>query len=158
MIRGRIKDANSTINVILQKNGKGMANTALLCWTTKNLSVILEIECSIDTEPVFNLLTWTESHYFCTEFCCWSAFVPHQCCWLWNKGRGATLGLALHDTTVPTKVSTDALPHGLGAVPLQQIDSSWRPVSFASPCQRWSTDMHRLRRRPWLLHGHVKTY
>jgi hypothetical protein len=59
-------------------------------------------------------------------------FVPHQCCWLWNKGRGATLGLALHDTTAPTKVSTDALPHGLGTVPLQQIDSSWRHASFCT--------------------------
>ena len=31
-----------------------------------------------------------------------------------------------------TKVFTDALSHGLGAVLLQQINGSWRPVTFAS--------------------------
>ena len=40
--------------------------------------------------------------------------------------------LALYDPRAPTKVSADASSHGLGAVLLQQIDGSWRPVSFAS--------------------------
>ena len=40
--------------------------------------------------------------------------------------------LALYDPRAPTKVSANASSHGLGAVLLQQIDGSWRPVSFAS--------------------------
>lgn len=40
--------------------------------------------------------------------------------------------LALYDPSAPTKVSADASSHGLGAVLLQQIDGSWRPVLFTS--------------------------
>ena len=40
--------------------------------------------------------------------------------------------LALYDPAAPTKVSTDASSHGLGAVLLQRTDGSWRPVSYAS--------------------------
>ena len=40
--------------------------------------------------------------------------------------------LALYNPRAPTKVSADTSSHGLGTVLLQQIDGSWRPVSFAS--------------------------
>ena len=40
--------------------------------------------------------------------------------------------LALYDPAAPTKVSADASSHGLGAVLLQSIDGSWRPVAYAS--------------------------
>ena len=40
--------------------------------------------------------------------------------------------LALYDPEAPTKVFADASSHGLGAVLLQLINGSWRPVSFAS--------------------------
>ena len=40
--------------------------------------------------------------------------------------------LALYDPAAPTKVSADTSSHGLGAVLLQSIDGSWRPVSYAS--------------------------
>ena len=40
--------------------------------------------------------------------------------------------LALYDPQAPTKVSSDASSYGLGAVLLQQVDSIWRPVAYAS--------------------------
>ena len=39
---------------------------------------------------------------------------------------------ALYDPQAPTKVSSDASSYGLGAVLLQQVDSIWRPVAYAS--------------------------
>ena len=40
--------------------------------------------------------------------------------------------LAFYDPTLPTKVSADASSFGLGAVLLQEKDSVWKPVSYAS--------------------------
>ena len=40
--------------------------------------------------------------------------------------------LALYDPSTPTKVSADASAFGLGAVLLQQHNSTWKPVAFAS--------------------------
>ena len=40
--------------------------------------------------------------------------------------------LAHYDPAAPTKILADASSHGLGAVLLQLVDSSWRPVSYAS--------------------------
>ena len=40
--------------------------------------------------------------------------------------------LRLYNPEAPTKVSADASSHGLGAVLLQQLDSAWRPVAYAS--------------------------
>ena len=40
--------------------------------------------------------------------------------------------LALYDPSTPTKVSADASVFGLGAVLLQQHNSTWKPVAFAS--------------------------
>ena len=40
--------------------------------------------------------------------------------------------LALFDVSVDLKVSADALLYELGAVLLQQNNSSWQPVAFAS--------------------------
>ena len=40
--------------------------------------------------------------------------------------------LALYNPQAPTKVSSDASSYGLGAVLLQQVDSIWRPVAYAS--------------------------
>ena len=40
--------------------------------------------------------------------------------------------LALYDPKAPTKLSGDASSFGLGAVVLQEVASSWRPVAYAS--------------------------
>ena len=40
--------------------------------------------------------------------------------------------LRLYNPEYPTKVSADASSHGLGVVLLQQSDSAWRPVAYAS--------------------------
>ena len=40
--------------------------------------------------------------------------------------------LAMYNPKRPTKVSTDASLHGLGAVLLQQTTQGWRPVACAS--------------------------
>ena len=40
--------------------------------------------------------------------------------------------LALYDPVAPTKISADASSYGLGAVLLQNIDNSWKPVAFTS--------------------------
>jgi len=40
--------------------------------------------------------------------------------------------LALYDLEVPTKISADASSYGLGAVLLQESDSQWKPIAYAS--------------------------
>ena len=40
--------------------------------------------------------------------------------------------LCLYNPEAPTKVSADASSYGLGAILLQQSDSAWRPVAYAS--------------------------
>ena len=40
--------------------------------------------------------------------------------------------LCLYNPEAPTKVSADASSYGLGAILLQQSDSAWRPVGYAS--------------------------
>ena len=40
--------------------------------------------------------------------------------------------LAHYDPGAPTKISADASSYGLGAVLLQQLDSQWKPIAFAS--------------------------
>ena len=43
--------------------------------------------------------------------------------------------LALYDSQVETKISTDASSFGLGAVILQHVDDNWRPVAY-NPSRR----------------------
>ena len=63
--------------------------------------------------------------------------------WTWGPAQSAAFKqvqeefmkptvLALYNPAAPTKVSADASSHGLGAVLLQLINDSWRPLSFAS--------------------------
>ena len=40
--------------------------------------------------------------------------------------------LSLYDPQAPTKVSTDASSFRLGTVLLQQVESQWKPVVYAS--------------------------
>jgi len=40
--------------------------------------------------------------------------------------------LALYDPEAPTNISADASSYGLGAVLLQEPDSQWKPIAFAS--------------------------
>jgi hypothetical protein len=40
--------------------------------------------------------------------------------------------LALYNPKAPTKVSADASSYGLGAVLMQQSESSWKPIAYAS--------------------------
>ena len=40
--------------------------------------------------------------------------------------------LAYYDSEAPTKISADASSYGLGAVLLQQLDSQWKPIAYAS--------------------------
>ena len=44
--------------------------------------------------------------------------------------------LHFYNPQVPTKVSTDASSYGLGAVLMQQSDSVWKPVAYASRSMR----------------------
>ena len=48
--------------------------------------------------------------------------------------------LALYDPKAPAKVSADASSYGLGAVLMQEAESEWRPVAYAS---RSMTDTER---------------
>ena len=48
--------------------------------------------------------------------------------------------LALYDPEAPAKISADASSYGLGAVLLQEIDSQWKPIAYAS---RSMTDTER---------------
>ena len=63
--------------------------------------------------------------------------------WTWGPAQSAAYKqvqdeltkptvLALYDPAAPSKVSADASSYGLGAVLLQLVDGSWRPVSYAS--------------------------
>ena len=63
--------------------------------------------------------------------------------WIWGPAQSAAFKrvqeelakptvLALYDPAAPTK---DSSSHGLGAVLIQKIDGSWRPVSYTCPRQ-----------------------
>ena len=63
--------------------------------------------------------------------------------WLWGPAQAKAFDdikaeiskqttLALYTLDAPTKISADASSHGLGAVLLQQFNSQWKPVAFAS--------------------------
>ena len=63
--------------------------------------------------------------------------------WLWGPSQNQAFlqvkaelvqatTLALYDVGAATKISADASPYGLGAVLLQEVNSSWKPVAYAS--------------------------
>ena len=71
------------------------------------------------------------------------ALLSTQRAWIWSPQQEQSFAkvkeeltqptvLALYNPTAPTKVSADASSYGLGAVLLQQVDSVWRPVAYAS--------------------------
>ena len=66
-----------------------------------------------------------------------------KCSWTWGCSQRQAFAqikseltqptvLALYDPRVPTKISADASSYGLGAVILQEISGSWKPVAYAS--------------------------
>ena len=63
--------------------------------------------------------------------------------WLWGPAQDEAFAhikeeltrptvLTLYDPETPTKISADASSHGLGAVLMQQSESTWKPVAYAS--------------------------
>ena len=63
--------------------------------------------------------------------------------WLWGPAQDEAFAhikeeltrptvLTLYDPEAPTKISADASSHGLGAVLMQQSESTWKPVAYAS--------------------------
>ena len=63
--------------------------------------------------------------------------------WVWGPSQSEAFSLvkeelsksttlALYDPEAPTKVSADASSYGLGAVLMQETESRWRPVAYAS--------------------------
>ena len=63
--------------------------------------------------------------------------------WVWGPSQSEAFSLvkeelskpttlALYDPEAPTKVSADASSYGLGAVLMQETESNWRPVAYAS--------------------------
>ena len=63
--------------------------------------------------------------------------------WVWGPSQSEAFSLvkaemskpttlALYDPKVPTKVSADASSYSLGAVLMQETESRWRPVAYAS--------------------------
>ena len=67
-----------------------------------------------------------------------------NCTWVWAPSQSEvfslvkeeqskpTTTLALYDPEAPTKVSANASSYGLGAVLMQETESSWRPVAYIS--------------------------
>ena len=79
--------------------------------------------------------------------------------WVWGPAQKRTFSqvkeelskpttLTLYDPKTPTKISADASSYGLGAVLLQEFDSQWKLITYAS-CSRpiLSVSMHKSRRR-----------
>ena len=71
--------------------------------------------------------------------------------WVWTSSQELAFGelkkaltqptiLEFYNPQAPVKVSADASSFGLGAVPLQQSRSLWKPVSYAS---RWMSETER---------------
>ena len=71
------------------------------------------------------------------------ALLSPKTAWVWGPDQEKAFSLlkeelvkptllALYDPQVRTKISADASSFGLGAVLLQQFDTGWRPVAYAS--------------------------